>query len=126
MYSYEPVLVGCLGGLPAPLALLGLAHVVTSLSSQHQAHRFQQPGRLRSHHHLRRNVFVRQRCFENSNYLGFRRRQLQGCNGGLGVREQGGERPTCVRLACSQQGGDRVGAVLVSPAPACVRGRWGG
>ena len=58
MYSYEPVLVRCLGGLPAPFALLGLAHVVTSLSCEHQPHRFQQPGRLRSHHHLRRNVFV--------------------------------------------------------------------
>ena len=58
MYSYEPVLVRCLGGLPASFALLGLAHVVTSLSREHQAHRFQQPGRLRSHHHLRRNVFV--------------------------------------------------------------------
>ena len=58
MYSYEPVLVSCLGGLPASFALLSLAHVVTSLSCEHQAHRLQQPGRLRSHHHLRRNVFV--------------------------------------------------------------------
>ena len=58
MYSYEPMLVRCLGGLPAPFALLGLAHVVTSLSCEHQPHRFQQPGRLGSHHHLRRNVFV--------------------------------------------------------------------
>ena len=58
MYSYEPMLVRCLGGLPPPLALLGLAHVVTSLSCEHQPHRFQQPGCLRSHHHLRRNVFV--------------------------------------------------------------------